>query len=86
MNSLHSVLHRKLSPIRGTFAVSDLNLQTRRLRSALFEYDCSESNNGAVNIPAGARRAEREVLWSQPATALSLGVYLPGLEVNAYAC
>jgi hypothetical protein len=26
----------------------------------LFEYDCSESNNDAVNILAGARRAERE--------------------------
>ena len=24
--------------------------------------------------------------WSQPETALSLGVYLAGLEVNAYAC
>jgi len=26
----------------------------------LFEYDCSENNNDAVNILAGARRAERE--------------------------
>jgi hypothetical protein len=26
----------------------------------LFEYDCSENNNDAVNVLAGARRTERE--------------------------
>jgi hypothetical protein len=29
-------------------------------KGPLFEYDCSENNNDAVNILAGARRTERE--------------------------
>jgi hypothetical protein len=58
MNSLHSVLHRKLSQIRGEFAVSCLG--PLNAKATRHEYDCSENNRDAVNILSGVRRTERE--------------------------
>jgi hypothetical protein len=61
MNSLHSVLHRKSSQIRGEFVVSDLGpLYAKATLGPRHEYDCSENTNDAVSILAGARRTKRE--------------------------
>ena len=42
----------------------------------LFEYDCSENDNDAVNILAGARRAEREAKGASKANLAKIKLML----------
>jgi hypothetical protein len=37
----------------------------------MFEYDCSENNNDAVNILAGARATEKKAKEEKPAIPVS---------------
>ena len=48
-------------------AIIPLNAST----GPMFEYDCSENNNDAVNILAGARATEKKAKEEKPAIPVS---------------